>query len=106
MNTTYAITQPIKTTLPKLAVIGVAALVAITFGCIANAATTNAQYKGNCAEGMTQGQHVATDCAVNWTAKNGKEYCFSSPAAKTAFMKNPRGNIKKADAFAAYHPQS
>jgi YHS domain-containing protein len=107
MNITHATTTtPTKSTLPRLAVMGLAALVAVAFGAIANAATTNAQYNGQCAEGMAEGQHVVTDCSVNWTAKDGKEYCFGNEAAKAKFLKNPRGQIKKADAFAAAHPQS
>jgi len=104
MNIIYATTTTL--TLQRRAVVGLAALVAVTFGCVANAATTNVQYKGQCAEGMAVGHYTATDCSTSWTAKNGKEYCFSSAAAKAAFLKSPRGNIEKADAYALAHPQS
>lgn len=107
MNTTYAtMTSARKSIRPRLAVTGLVALAALAFGGITSAATANAQYKGQCAEGLAEGHSAATDCSVNWKAKNGKEYCFSSPAAKTAFLKDARGNIKKADAYSAEHPQS
>ena len=107
MKLTLATTAPSTTSnLPRLAVTGMAALLALAIGGVANAATPHAQYNGQCAEGMAEGQHVTTDCSINWTAKDGKEYCFGNEAAKTAFLKNPRGQIKKADAFAKEHPQS
>lgn len=106
MKLTDATTTSTKTTLSRFALAGTAALFALALGGVANAATTHAQYNGQCAEGMAEGQHVTTDCSVNWTAKNGKEYCFGNEAAKTAFLKNPGGQIKKADAFAMAHPQS
>jgi YHS domain-containing protein len=41
---------------------------------------------------------VQTNCAVNATLK-GKTYCFSSEDAKNQFMKNPGGNLEKAESF-------
>ncbi len=85
--------------------VSLAALTVIGFGSIAHAAVANAQYGGQCAEAMAEGKHVSTDCSVNWTAKDGKEYCFGNAAAKAKFLKNPRAQIKKADAFAMAHPK-
>ena len=52
--------------------------------------------------GMSEGQTNKTDCSINWTAPDGKVYCFSREASKEAFLKNAEANIKKAqDAFAA-----
>ena len=57
------------------------------------------EFGGYCAEGLAQHLRVKTDCAVNWTAKDGKLYCFSSPASKDLFLKAPEDNIKKASDY-------
>ena len=49
--------------------------------------------------GLAEGQTVKTDCSVNWTAPDGKVYCFSTEASKEAFLKNPGENIQKAKEF-------
>ena len=59
------------------------------------------QFGGECAEGLAQGQHVATNCAVTWTDKDGKVYCFSSEASKKSFLQDPSGNLQKARDFVA-----
>ena len=46
------------------------------------AAAPQVQFGGQCAEGLAQGQHVATNCSLTWTDKDGKTYCFSNPPAK------------------------
>ena len=53
----------------------------------------------SCAMGLASGQLVKTNCSVNWTAPDGKVYCFSSEELKTAFLKNPDENIQKAKEF-------
>jgi YHS domain-containing protein len=60
-----------------------------------------AQFGGQCAEGLAEGQHVVTDCAHNWTDKDGKMYCFSSEAAKSTFLANPVEKLQKAREFIA-----
>jgi hypothetical protein len=40
-----------------------------------------------------------TDCSVNWSAPDGKVYCFSTEASKQAFLKNTSENIQKAREF-------
>jgi YHS domain-containing protein len=71
------------------------------------AAPSQVQFGGQCAEGLSQGQHVTTNCAVTWTDKDGKTYCFSSPAAKTSFLKDPTANLQKArDFYAASSTES
>jgi YHS domain-containing protein len=59
------------------------------------------QFGGQCAEGLAQGKHVATNCSVTWTDKDGKVYCFSSEAAKKSFLQDPTGNLQKAHEFVA-----
>ena len=59
------------------------------------------QFGGQCAEGLSQGRHVMTNCAVTWTDKDGKVYCFSSESAKKAFLESPAANLQKARDFIA-----
>ena len=59
------------------------------------------QFGGQCAEGLAEGRHVETNCTVSWTDKDGKVYCFSSEAAKKAFLANPQANLEKARDFMA-----
>jgi hypothetical protein len=59
------------------------------------------QFGGQCAEGLAQGQHVMTNCAITWSDKDGKVYCFSSDSSRKAFLENPDANLQKARDFAA-----
>jgi YHS domain-containing protein len=65
------------------------------------APVSQAQFGGQCAEGLAQGRHVVTDCSVTWTDKDGKVYCFSSEGSKKAFLENPTQNLQKARDFIA-----
>ncbi len=56
------------------------------------------EYDNLCAEGLALGQKVKTDCSINETI-DGKTYCFGNEVAKTLFMKDPEGNLAKAQAF-------
>ena len=58
-----------------------------------------AEFGGQCAEGLAEGKHVMTDCSVTWKDKDGKVYCFSNDAAKTAFLKNPAESLDRARTF-------
>jgi hypothetical protein len=57
------------------------------------------EFDNSCAMGLAQGQTVKTDCSVNWTAPDGKVYCFSSENSKATFLKNAEANLKKAQEF-------
>ena len=59
------------------------------------------QFGGQCVEGLASGRHVMTNCAITWTDKDGKVYCFSSDGAKKAFLENPSANLQKARDFIA-----
>jgi hypothetical protein len=59
------------------------------------------QFGGQCVEGLSMSRHVMTSCAVTWTDKDGKVYCFSSDAAKKSFLENPTENLQKAHDFIA-----
>jgi YHS domain-containing protein len=63
------------------------------------AAPPKGEFDNSCAMGLASGQVVKTDCSVNWTAPDGKVYCFSTEASKEAFLKNPTENIQKAKEF-------
>jgi YHS domain-containing protein len=64
-----------------------------------NASPVKGEFDNSCAEGLSEGQTVKTDCSVNWTAPDGKIYCFSTEASKEAFLKNPEEKIQKAKEF-------
>jgi YHS domain-containing protein len=60
---------------------------------------TKGEFDNSCTFGLTKGQVVKTDCSINWTAPDGKVYCFSREASKETFLKNPSENIQKAKEF-------
>ena len=49
--------------------------------------------------GLAAQKNMPTDCSVNWTSDDGKTYCFGSEEHKAAFLKDPAGNLKKAQGF-------
>jgi YHS domain-containing protein len=57
------------------------------------------EFDNSCTMGLASGQVVKTDCSINWTAPDGKVYCFSREASKETFLKNPSENIQKAKEF-------
>src|SRR6516225_4651281 len=59
------------------------------------------EFDNSCTFGLARGQVVKTDCSINWTAPDGKVYCFSRESSKEAFLKNSAENIKKAQEFFA-----
>jgi YHS domain-containing protein len=63
------------------------------------AAPAKGEFDNSCTMGLASGQVVKTDCSVNWTAPDGKVYCFSTQASKEAFLKNPDENLQKAREF-------
>jgi YHS domain-containing protein len=61
-----------------------------------NAPPSKGEFGNECTMGLASGQEVKTDCSVNWTALDGKVYCFSTEASKQTFLKDPDENIEKA----------
>jgi len=61
-------------------------------------AATKGEFDNMCTQGLASGQDVKTDCSVNATIE-GKTYCFGNEAAKTEFMKDPKGNLAKAQSY-------
>lgn len=56
------------------------------------------EYDNMCAMGLAMGKEIATDCTISGDI-GGKTYCFGSEEAKTTFMKDPDGNLAKAQAY-------
>jgi YHS domain-containing protein len=48
-----------------------------------------------CTEGLALHKDIQTDCSINATLQ-GKTYCFGSKEAMAEFMKDPTGNMAKA----------
>jgi YHS domain-containing protein len=57
------------------------------------------EFKDHCANGLANyNAMVETDCSLIWkNVKTGKTYCFSSQMSKAEFMKDPGGNVRKAE---------
>jgi YHS domain-containing protein len=70
-----------------------AALLGYGTGALAAVAGEFGNY---CAMGLVDGQKKLTDCSISQKI-DGKTYCFGSTAAKESFMKDPEGNIAKAE---------
>ena len=66
---------------------------------VATPSIAEGEFDNNSAMDLASGQTVKTDCSVNWTAPDGKVYCFSAEGSKAAFLKNPDENIQKAKEF-------
>jgi YHS domain-containing protein len=61
-------------------------------------AATKGEFGNMCAESLALGKDTPTDCSVNATIK-GKTYCFGNEEAKATFMKDPEGNLAKAQSY-------
>jgi YHS domain-containing protein len=88
----------------RLVVIAGATAIAVAFCCLAVGSAraedaAKGEFDNACVMGLASGQTVKTDCSINWTAPDGKVYCFSTEESKTAFLKNPDENIQKAKEF-------
>ena len=59
------------------------------------------EFSGQCAEALSEGQHVKTNCSITWTDKDGKTYCFGSADAKKSFLTNPAERLESAHEFLA-----
>ena len=64
----------------------------------ATLAATKGEFDNMCSQGLAMGKDVQTDCSVDATIK-GKTYCFGNEAAKTEFMKDPKGNLAKTQSY-------
>ena len=77
-------------------------LSAVAAACLCGLATTafgaSGEYDELCAMGLALGKDIQTDCSINETI-NGKKYCFGNETARTIFMKDPEGNLAKAEVY-------
>lgn len=69
-----------------------AAMLGLNTGALAAVAGEFGNY---CAMGLVGGAKKLTDCSISEKI-DGKTYCFGNNAAKEEFMKDPAGNIAKA----------
>ena len=77
---------------------------ALLLGLSTAALAVTGEFDNMCTQGLASGKDVKTDCSVN-TTLDGKTYCFGNEAAKTAFMKDPKGNLAKAQSYySSKHP--
>jgi YHS domain-containing protein len=67
----------------------------------ADALPPKAEFGGQCAEALSEGQHVMTNCSITWTDKDGKTFCFSNAEAKKSFLADPAEKLARAREFMA-----
>jgi YHS domain-containing protein len=68
---------------------------AFALGLVTAGLAATGEFDNLCAQGLATGQQIKTDCSVNAQIE-GKTYCFGNEEAKAAFMKDPQGNLAKA----------
>jgi len=73
---------------------------AFLLGMATSALAVSGEYDNMCTMGLALGKEVKTDCSINETL-DGKTYCFGNAEAKTMFLKDPKGNVAKAEAYRA-----
>ena len=56
------------------------------------------EYDNMCTMGLALGKDVQTDCSIS-SQVGGKTYCFGNEDAMTLFMKDPDGNLAKAETY-------
>ena len=69
---------------------------AMVLGLSTGAFAATGEFDDMCAMGAAMGKEVKTDCSIS-AQIDGKTYCFGNEDAKTEFMKDPAGNIAKAN---------
>lgn len=71
---------------------------ALLLGLTTAALAVTGEFDNMCTQGLAIGKEVKTDCSINATL-DGKTYCFGNEDAKTEFMKDPKGNLAKAQKY-------
>ncbi len=54
-------------------------------------------FDGLDAMGLVERTRIETDCRIDWSAPDGRRYCFGSTEAKSRFVANADENIRKAE---------
>jgi YHS domain-containing protein len=62
------------------------------------AVAVTGEFSNMCTMGLASGKDIQTDCSIN-AQLEGKTYCFGSKEAMAEFMKNPKENLAKAQAY-------
>ena len=70
----------------------------IVIGLALSSYSYAAEFNNQCTNGLSQGISFTTNCEIK-EVFGGKTYCFSSEAARAAFLANPQDVINKASAF-------
>ncbi len=79
-----------------------AAISVLMLGLASAALAATGEYGNMDAMALAQGQIVKTDCSIS-SQLEGKTYCFGNEEAKDAFMKDPAGNVAKAEEYYSKH---
>ena len=71
---------------------------ALLLGLTTAALAVTGEFDNMCTQGLALGKDIKTDCSVN-AVIDSKTYCFGNEQAKTDFMKDPKGNMAKAQSY-------
>ena len=71
---------------------------AFLLGMATAALAVTGEYGNMCTMGLALGKDIQTDCSINGQYL-GKTYCFGSQEAMATFMKAPKENLAKAQAY-------
>ena len=76
-----------------------ALVLAMMLALFSNVQAGEPEFGGKCTMGLAEGRVYNTDCSVLWLGPDDKIYCFANPDAKQAFLKSPKENLSRAQAF-------
>ena len=71
---------------------------AFLIGMTTAALAVTGEFNNMCTMGLATGKDIQTDCSIS-SQVQGKIYCFGSKEAMAEFMKNPKENLAKAQAY-------
>jgi YHS domain-containing protein len=71
---------------------------AFLLGLTTVALAVTGEFSNMCTMGLASEKDIQTDCSIN-SQLEGKTYCFGSKEAMAEFMKNPKENLAKAQAY-------
>ena len=71
---------------------------AFLIGMTPAALAVTGEFNNMCTMGLATGKDIQTDCSIS-SQVQGKTYCFGSKEAMAEFMKNPKENLAKAQAY-------
>ena len=71
---------------------------AFLIGMTTAALAVTGEFNNMCTMGLATGKDIQTDCSIS-SQVQGKTYCFGSKEAMAEFMKTPKENLAKAQAY-------